>query len=282
MGKGQRDPWSRSLGWLVAMVLAPGLVLGAGVWTASHALNIGVGADKPPPCQPVTVQAPLQNSFKVNVLNARAEKGAAAGVAKQLPLRDFQTGTVGNDTELRKVEGTGELRFGPEGFDQALVVRQLLMPDAHLRPDYRTGTTVDLVLGDGFRELAPPDGPLVRRTDVTVNVYNTTYYEGVGKKAADGLVGFGFVKGEVGFDPQNSWITEVAAVRHGPDGEMGAKLVQEAVPGSTLLLDPGRKGTKVDLLIGMKWAGLAAADQLTPQEPKKPLAPLDVERPCLK
>ena len=25
-----------------------------------------------------------------------------------------------------------------------------------------------------------------------------------------------------------------------------------------------------------------AADQLTPQEPKKPLAPLDVERPCLK
>ena len=165
----------------------------------------------------------------------------------------------------------------PSVIDDGLRGRQ-----AALKPDYRTGTSVDLVLGDGFRELAPPDGPLVRRTDVTVNVYNTTYYEGLGKTTAAGLVGFGFVKGEVGFDPQNSWITEVAAVRHGPDGEMGAKLVQEAVPGSTLQLDPGKKGTKVDLLIGMKWAGLAAADQLTPQEPKKPLAPLDVERPCLK
>ena len=103
MGKGQRDPWSRSLGWLIAMVMAPGLVLGAGVWTASHALNIGVGADRPPPCEPVTVQAPLQNTFTINVLNARAEKGAAAAVAKQLPLRDLKTGTVGNDTELRKV-----------------------------------------------------------------------------------------------------------------------------------------------------------------------------------
>ncbi len=275
------DPWSRSLVGFIALMLVPGLILAGLVWTAS-ALASANGPDAPPPCQPVTATAPLQNTFPVNVLNADAPTGAAADVARELPMRDITVGTVGNDTTIRAVGGAGEVRFGPGGLDQALVVQKLLLPEAKLVQDYREGTAVDLVLGKDFTQLAPHDGPLVRRGDVVVNVYNTTYYEGVGKTTSEGLVGLGFRSGKVGLDPQNSWITDIAAVRYGPDGELGAKLVQEAVPGSTLQLDAGSKSKGVDLLIGMKWAGLAAADTLTPQEPKKPLAPLDVVRPCLK
>ena len=175
----------------------------------------------------------------MNVLNAEGPKGAARAVAKELPLRQFVPGEVGNaQVDTRVVQGIGEIRFGPSGQDQALLVQKLLLPQARMLRDYRPNASVDLVLGPQFTALKPPDGPLVRRADVVVNVYNTTYYEGLGKSTSDGMVALGFARGAVGLDPQNSWIQDAAAIRFGPDGELGAKLVKEAVPDARLLPDP--------------------------------------------
>ncbi|WP_219106852.1 LytR C-terminal domain-containing protein [Austwickia sp. TVS 96-490-7B] len=273
------DPRTRTQVGIVAFVLTPGLVLGAGLGTASYALTRAIRAEAPS-CQPVSVQGPLQNSFTLNVLNAGAKPGAAGDVLKELPLRSFKAGAARNDGEPRPVVGTGEIRYGADGLDQALVTQKILLPEARLVLDAREGTTVDLVLGPSFTQLSPHDGPLVRRDDVIVNIYNTTYFEGLGKKTADDMAGLGFRLGAVGLDPKNAWIQTEAAVRYGPDGERQAKLVNEAVPGSTMQLDPDIEGSKVDLLIGMKWTGVSPADKLPKEAPKKPLTRIEVVRPC--
>lgn len=265
---------------IIAFVLTPGLLLGGGLWTASNALQRVIGFNPAAACSPVQVRGPKQNTFTVNVLNASAPQGAAKQVAKQLPLRSFKAGRVGNDEGTGRVEGVGKIRYGPSGLDQALVAQKLLLPQAQLSQDFRAGTSVDLVLGPDFSQLAAPDRPMVRRDDVVVNVYNTTYFEGLGKKASTALTGLGFVKGRVGLDPKNAWITDVAGVRHGPDGELGAKLVQGVVPASRLILDPSIKGSGVDLLIGMKWSGVLPKHLVTPELPRKPLARQVIYRPC--
>ena len=276
-----QDPWTRRRIGLLVFVITPALFLGGGLLTASNALTRIVGPLEQKACTPVTVKAPAQNTFTLNVLNAGGPQGGARGAAKELALRDFKLGTIGNDTvDTKVVQGVGEVRFGPDGLDQGLLVRQLLLPDAKLVRDYRPGSTVDLVLGPKYSMLKPADGPLVRRADVVVNVYNTTYYEGVGKQASDGLVALGYKRGAVGLDPQNAWVQDTAVIRYGSDGELGAKLVKEAVPDARLVPDPNNSTTAVDLLIGMTWKGLASADKLSKEVPKKPLGGIEVERPC--
>lgn len=277
------DPWSRRRVGLLLFVLTPAVFLGGGLLSASNALSRVIGPKEAAACTPQTVKAPPQNSFTVNVLNAEGPKGAARAVAKELPLRQFVPGEVGNaQVDTRVVQGIGEIRFGPSGQDQALLVQKLLLPQARMLRDYRPNTSVDLVLGPQFTALKPPDGPLVRRADVVVNVYNTTYYEGLGKTTSDGMVALGFARGAVGLDPQNSWIQDAAAIRFGPDGELGAKLVKEAVPDARLLPDPSNTTATVDLLIGMKWTALAPADKLTVEPPKQALGEIEVDRPCPK
>lgn len=264
----------------IAFVLAPGLLVGGGLWAASYPLKELMGGPINKPCTPPLVRAPMQNSFSVNVLNHGGPQGAAGKVAKELPRRDFKLGQVGNDPGLTSVDGVGAIRYGPAGLDQALVVQKLLLPDAELVKDYRFGTSVDLVLGKQFGQLAPPVRPMVRRAEVTVNVYNTTYYEGVGRKASKALSDLGFGAGRVGGDPMNTWIQDAAAIRYGPDGELAAKLVQSVVPQSRLVANGSLKGTTVDLLIGMKWQGVLPKALVKPEPPKKPLKPLMVARPC--
>lgn len=282
MRKREWDPRSRTLAGILAFVLAPGLIVGGGLWTASYALNRALEESHKSDCRPTSVEGPLQNSFVVNVINAKGEDGAATAIAKELALRDFKPGGVGNDTSARVVFGEGEIRHGREGLDAALVLQKTLFPRGKLVNDYRQGSDVDLVLGPKFERLPAFEGPIVRRTDVVVNVYNTTYYEGLAAKTAAGLTGFGFQQGAVGLDPRRAWVTEIATIRHGPDGEAAAKLLQEAVPGSTLQLRSDLPPLALDLLIGMKWNDLAPADKLTRQEPKKPLTHVTVERPCQK
>lgn len=264
--------------FVVAIVLAPALLIGGGVWAFGKAL-IDDPAMKA--CAPATVTAPARDSFALNVLNASESAGAASRVAKELPLRGFKVGAAANDTTLRKVSGAGQIRFGPQGLDQAVVVKQLLMPDATFIKDRRTDNSVDLVLGPSFTALPEPEQPLVFRDDVTVNVYNTTYFLNLATPASEVLASRGFHPAKVGIDAKKSWITEVATVRHGPDGLAHAKLVQAQIPDAQLLLDPTTKGTTVDLLIGMKWRGIPAAD--TAQTPaKRPALPqLTITRPCL-
>ncbi len=265
---------------VIAFVTVPALLLGAGAWALSKPLESVLKGDERPACTPETSLAPLQNSFKLNVLNASESQGAATRVAAELPLRWFTPGRVSNYTGIKEVNGSGSIRFGPSGIDGALVVRQLLLPDAALVRDDRFDDSVDLILGPTFTTLAPADRPLVYRQDVKVNVYNTTYFTGLATKADEDLTRLGFVTGKVGLDPKKGWVTGVAAVRYGPHGKLYADLLAKTIPDAELVLDPTATGTDVDLLIGMKWQGVPDASMTEPEAKKPALTRLTVTRPC--
>ncbi|MEU6094139.1 LytR C-terminal domain-containing protein [Streptomyces sp. NPDC047079] len=103
---------------------------------------------------------PQPGQITVNVFNATARTGLAKETADELKKRGFRIGTVGNATEDydKKVKGTG-LLLGPKAaVDSALPVLGTQLADAERRTDARTGTAVDLILGDGFKSLtAQPD-----------------------------------------------------------------------------------------------------------------------------
>lgn len=265
---------------VIIFVTLPALLLGAGAWALSKPLESVLKGDPRPACTPETSLAPLQNSFKVNVLNASDSQGAATRVAAELQLRWFTPGRTGNYTGIKEVAGVGTIRFGPNGLDAALVARQLLLPDAALVRDDRFDDSVDLILGPSFTALAPAGRPLVYRQDVKVNVYNTTYFTGLATKAGEDLNRLGFVTGKVGLDPKNGWVTGVAAIRYGPHGTLYADLLRKAIPDAELVLDATAQGTAVDLLIGMKWDGVPESSMTDPEAKKPAMTRLTVTRPC--
>lgn len=276
--RGDVTGWRKYAG-IVTFVTAPGLVLGGLFWAGSLPIR-QAAARAQAQCLPVVVAAPKPASFVVNVVNHDAQPGTASRVAKELTLRKFHTGKVFNDVALKRVNGVGEIRYGTQGLDAALLVQKTILPAAELTPDFRDGTSVDLVVTPEFVEMAPAVEALVHRSDVVVNVYNTTYFEGLARKASGTLTQLGFRAGKVGLDPKKSWVTDVAVVRYGPDGERGAKLVYDVVPGARMVKDSSMKGTKVDLLIGMDWTGVTSPYLLVPQASKKAATPVTVARPC--
>jgi LytR cell envelope-related transcriptional attenuator len=100
-----------------------------------------------PTCTP-TVSTPPQGKFTVNVYNASRKAGAAGGLSESLRSRGFLLGNVGNDPYKKRLTGVGEIRYGAAG--EALAKRHLapLLPDAELVLDGRTGTSVDVAIGE--------------------------------------------------------------------------------------------------------------------------------------
>jgi hypothetical protein len=89
----------------------------------------------------------------IRVLNASDVSGRAGQVAEALQNRGFVVSEIGNDDTNREVTGTGEVRFGKLGVDAARFL-SLQQPDVELVQDTRANTTVDLVLGPEFGQLA--------------------------------------------------------------------------------------------------------------------------------
>lgn len=264
---------------VTAFVTFPAVLIAtAGVGSAA-----GMGwLDGPPKvtCQPTVVPAPARASFVVNVLNASGRSGVAGPVHVELAKRGFRAGRLGNDTELRAVTPAGEIRYGRRGYDQALLVQQQVPGARMVELTERFDTSVDVVVGTEFTGLAPrPPRPPARPGQFTLNVYNTTYYENLATNTMSEMVARGFKQGSVSADPQKSWVTEVAVIRYGENGDLNAKLVQQHVPGSTLLRDD-RADATVDLLLGMKWKGLTPKDQVPPVPPEPPKVIPTVSRPC--
>ncbi len=99
---------------------------------------------------------PEPKSLKINVYNDTDEGGLAKKIASQLEARGFKIGKVGNDPDPDPVKGTAELRFGPKGLGGAHLLSAHLV-DADLLPDTeRENETVDVVLGQEFKQLASP------------------------------------------------------------------------------------------------------------------------------
>jgi len=92
----------------------------------------------------------------VRVLNASDAAGRAGQVAEVLQNRGFVVAEIGNDDTNREVTGTGEVRYGKLGVDAARFLT-LQQPDVELVQDTRANTTVDLVLGPEFGQLATPE-----------------------------------------------------------------------------------------------------------------------------
>lgn len=90
---------------------------------------------------------------EVNVYNATNRDGLAGRVANQLKERGFTVKTVANDPKKAKVEGIGQLRYGSDGRKGAKLVG-LHTGDVRMIQDARKRTTVDLVIGPGFKKLS--------------------------------------------------------------------------------------------------------------------------------
>jgi hypothetical protein len=90
----------------------------------------------------------------VNVLNATTRAGLAADTAKNVKARGFVVGNVANDPAKKKINGPAEIRFGPNGKEGAQAVVKLVDGAAPVQ-DTRADASVDLVLGNGFKELTP-------------------------------------------------------------------------------------------------------------------------------
>lgn len=134
-------------------------VLAGAAWFGWKTVLTGATAGAGPTCttpHPGTTQEAVAKDVTVNVFNAGNREGMATRTAKDLERRGFTVGTVGNEptgTRASKTDSAavrGRDKTAPE---VALVAAQLRGKHPELIADGREDTSVDLVLGDGFRGL---------------------------------------------------------------------------------------------------------------------------------
>jgi hypothetical protein len=94
-------------------------------------------------------------TVKVRVYNATEKNGLARLVSYQLRAKKFGVVATSDDPlkETRKVEGVAEIRYGPDGVQQALLI-SFWFPGSTLVADKRTDLVVDVAIGPGYKNLA--------------------------------------------------------------------------------------------------------------------------------
>jgi hypothetical protein len=103
------------------------------------------------PLADVTLHEP--KDVKINVFNATDEPGRAATVADDFRNRKFDVKKVGNAP--KGIDDVAVLRYGPKGVGSAHLLRAYFLNNAEPMYDpKRTDDTVDVVLGNGFQQLA--------------------------------------------------------------------------------------------------------------------------------
>ncbi|MET9761169.1 LytR C-terminal domain-containing protein [Streptomyces sp. NPDC006372] len=162
----------RRHGRLVVLVVASVAVLGVGGWGTLQLIDVFTGGGRKASaaadgtdCAPTTKASPSPSAkalpeprtITVNVLNATTRSGLAKKTADELKKRGFKIGDVGNATKEydKKVKGAGMLLGPASALDTSLPVLGTQLPGAERRTEAaRKGAAVDLVIGDGFKELA--------------------------------------------------------------------------------------------------------------------------------
>jgi hypothetical protein len=264
---------------VMLFVTIPGVLLGTASITAAYSAGWMTPSAPPSACSPVVVPAPARGSFTVNVMNATGRRGIAAEVATGLAKRKFTLGGISNAPESWYVTQPAVVHHGPKGLDQALLTASQI-PGAKLFADSRADTSVDVVVGLGYKQMvAIPERLKPIPSEVSVNVYNTTYRTGLAKTVADAVRARGFKVKEVSNDPLRSLQMGTAVIRHGEEGDLAAALLKGHVPGAQLVKD-GRLGTGVDLVIGNAFAELTPVSKV-PALPERPAQAVPtVARPC--
>lgn len=264
---------------LLAFVTLPGLLLGTATIAAAYGTGL-IGQTEPvATCTTSSMPAPERDSFEVEVLNSNDTNGLAGEVSGSLEDRDFVISSVGNADSSVYVKDVAIIYYGPEGEDNALLL-QKQVPGAKLWNDNREGGDVRLVLGYGYDKLSyeepkPPPAP----SEIRVNVYNTTFQEGLAQDVADELDEREFKIRAVGNDPQASYLEdEVAIIRYGPEADGAAKRLAQQIDGATLK-KVDRDEVSVDLVIGNDFQGLKAETEVPQVEPFERPAET-IEKPC--
>ena len=264
---------------ILLFVTVPGVLLGTASITAAYSAGLMTPPKPKPACTPQVVPAPARGSFTVNVMNATGRSGVAAEVAAGYGKRQFKVNGISNAPDSWYVTQPAVVHYGPAGLDQALLAAQQI-PGAKLFEDVRPGTSVDVVVGLGFKGMVPlPPRLKPIPSEVPVNVYNTTYKTGLAKVVANELKGRGFKVKDVSNDPLRTMQLGTAVIRYGDEGDLAAALLQQHVPGAQLVKD-GRAGRGVDLVLGNGYTALTDPANVPPLPPRtKPVTPT-VARPC--
>lgn len=94
-----------------------------------------------------------QKDIKIRVFNATETQGLANTVAEDFENRKFQVVKKGN--EAKAVDDVAVLRYGPKAVGSAQILRAYFLDNAKdgYDPD-REDDVVDVVIGNGFRQLA--------------------------------------------------------------------------------------------------------------------------------
>ncbi len=142
---------------ILAALLALAGGIGVGIWWAER--NDDDATSTPTNCPstvPEVITYPAPNTVTINVYNATDRQGLARATADQMAARGFILGQVANDPKDATIPAPAEIRHGPTGLVNAQLV-SFNIAASTLVDDQRADATVDLVVGDGFTTLAPPE-----------------------------------------------------------------------------------------------------------------------------
>ncbi len=137
----------------VTLVVLLAFVVGAG-WYGWNALT---SSDASSACSPTPKPAGIRvvpSDVTLNVYNATKRDGLAGRTAKTLRARGFQVERVGNDPLSKRVRVAAQIRAAKASRREVALLKKQV-PGAVWVTDNRDDGTVDLVLGDRFRRLAP-------------------------------------------------------------------------------------------------------------------------------
>jgi hypothetical protein len=159
----------RRHGRFVLVAVASAVALGMAGWGTLQLIDVFTGggkkasavgskADCATKASPsASVRAlPEPGQITVNVFNATTRSGLAKQTADELKKRGFRIGDVGNAPKEydKKVKGTGILLGPASSLNTSLPVLGTQLARAERRTDAaRKGTAVDLILGNGFKQL---------------------------------------------------------------------------------------------------------------------------------
>lgn len=119
---------------------------------------------------------PAPSSIRLNVYNTTFRTGLATTVAKEMHRRGFVIGKTANDPLQSMIAGPAEIRYGDDGKASAHVVAKHL-PGVKMVDDQRSGTSVDLVLGNGYKALLPvadvPPAPVIKPVPTPTVTHST-------------------------------------------------------------------------------------------------------------
>ena len=129
---------------VTVLIVAALLVLGGFAYALAYWTGMAGGGstEASPTCTP--------SPITVNVYNSSTRSGEADNFSDALKSRDFTVGAVGNDPYKKKLSGVGEIRYGTAGQAYAERFLKPLLPGATMTQDGRTGTSVDVAIGEQF------------------------------------------------------------------------------------------------------------------------------------